>query len=50
MALRFQYTFSLIYIQASLLVVPQVCVECEVRVYDKRKAENHASDDQETLK
>lgn len=37
-------------IQTSLLVVPQAFVECEVRVYDKRKAEDRASDDQEALK
>ena len=39
-----------IYIQTSSLVVPQAFIECEVRVYDKRKSTNRVIDDQEALR
>ena len=36
--------------QTSSLVVPQAFIECEIRVYDKRRAVDRASDDQEALR
>lgn len=33
--------------QTSLLVVPQVFIECEVRVYDKRELKDRIQDDQD---
>ena len=33
--------------QTSLLVVPQAFIECEVRVYDKRKLKDRIQDDQD---
>ena len=36
--------------QTSLLVVPQAFIECEVRVYDKRRLKDRAKDDEESLR
>ena len=38
------------YVQTSLLVVPQAFIECEVRVYDKRRLKDRAKDDEDALR
>ena len=37
-------------IQTSMLVVPQAFIECEVRVYDKRKMKSRSDQDRESIK
>ena len=41
---------DIIILQTSLLVVPQVFIECEVRVYDKRRSKDRANDDEAALR
>lgn len=41
--------YTLFYIQTSMLVVPQAFIECEVRLYDKREANQRTNEDKEAL-
>lgn len=37
------------YYKTSSLVVPKAFIECEVRIYDKRRSKDRAKDDEEAL-
>ena len=47
---RVSYSINRCIMQTSLLVVPQAFIECEVRVYDKRRLKDRANDDEEALR